>query len=201
MDNQATTNLSGNEMFLRAWVRTGSFEKGYANNPNDKGGETNHGITVKVARAYGYTGSMEDLPKTTACEIAKKQYWDVLRLDDIGALSEKIADELFDTGFLSGSSVAAIFLQRGLNTFNRSNRPTPDYDEVTEDGHLGAVTVHMLAIYLGLRKDIGEAVMLACLNCQQGNYLMEASRANKNDEEFEFGWFANRVVDKPAGVN
>ena len=36
-------------------------EGGYTNNPNDKGGETNFGITVAVARAFGYTGPMTSM--------------------------------------------------------------------------------------------------------------------------------------------
>lgn len=42
----------------RAMDATFQHEGGYVNNPNDRGGETNWGITIAVARAYGYTGPM-----------------------------------------------------------------------------------------------------------------------------------------------
>lgn len=184
-----------NQLFLSAWVKTGNFEKGYVNNPNDAGGETNGGITIAVARAYGYTGPMKDLPRTTQCDIAKKHYWDTLCLDDICAVSEKIADELFDTGFLHGVGVAAMFAQKALNLFNRSNRTPPDYPETQEDARLGKLTAHTMATFLKIRGADGEKVMLACLNCQQGSLMMELGRAHANDEDFEFGWFLNRVVE------
>ena len=38
------------------------IEGGYSNDPQDPGGETMYGITARLARAYGYTGAMRDLP-------------------------------------------------------------------------------------------------------------------------------------------
>lgn len=180
--------------FLKAWAATGRSEKGYVNNPNDSGGPTNHGITEAVARAHGYTGDMRDLPKDRATQIAKAQYWDVLRLDSVCVYSSTVAYELFDTGFLCGVGNAGTFLQRSLNCFNRSHRPEPDYPEVGEDGVLGPLTIHSLGLYMAKRGRDGEAVMLRSLNSQQGSYLMDLARRREKDEEFTFGWFLNRVV-------
>lgn len=177
--------------FDEAWAKTGAAEGGYVNNPNDSGGETNHGITVAVARAHGYTGDMKDLPMATAVAIAKAQYWDVLCLDDVAALSAAVAAELFDTGYMSGTSVAGLFLQKALNTFNRGGK---DYADVVEDGHVGKVTAYTLGLYLKARGADGERVMLRCLNSQQGAFLMDLGRRVTRDEEFEFGWFLNRVA-------
>lgn len=174
-----------------AWAKTGALEAGYSNNVNDAGGETNHGITVAVARAHGYAGDMKDLPLATATAIAKAQYWDVLGLDDIAVVSQAVAAELFDTGFMSGSSVAAIFFQKALNLFNREGK---DYAQVAEDGHAGKVTAYAFAQYMAKRGAPGETVMLRCLNSQQGAFLMDIGRKRAADEEFEFGWFLNRVA-------
>lgn len=35
-----------------------ALEGGYVNHPNDPGGETNHGVTINVARQAGYSGKM-----------------------------------------------------------------------------------------------------------------------------------------------
>jgi len=180
--------------FKEAWALTHQLEKGYSNNPSDSGGETNHGITIAVARKNGYTESMKDLPLDVAESIAKKEYWDVLRLDDIAVLSERVALELFDTGFNCGPLAAAMFLQRGLNCFNRSNRIPADYPEVTEDGKLGPLCVISLAAYFQKRGKDGELVMLRYLNAAQGMYYDTLRKARIKDEEFTFGWFLNRVT-------
>lgn len=177
--------------FDDAWAKTDAVEKGYSNNPNDSGGETNHGITIAVARAHGYTGDMKDLPLATAVAIAKVQYWDVLGLDDVAAVSPAVAAELFDTGYLSGTSVAALFFQKALNLFNRGGA---DYAEVAEDGHAGKLTAYAFAQYAAKRGADAERVMLRALNDQQGAFFMELGRRVPKDEDFEFGWFLNRVA-------
>lgn len=180
-----------NDAFKNAWARTGAVEGGYVNNPNDRGGATNHGITEVVARAHGYDGDMKDLPIEVAISIAKVQYWDILGLDDIASYSEPIADELFDTGYLSGPGVAGTFLQKALNIFNRGGA---DYPDVAEDGHPGKVTAAALARFLAIRGVDGEKVMLRCLNCQQGAFFLNIGRTTPKDEDFEFGWYLNRIV-------
>lgn len=177
--------------FDTAWAKTGALEDGYVNDPNDAGGETNHGITAAVARAHGYAGAMKDLPIATATAIAKAQYWDVMSLDDVAASSEAVAGELFDTGFMSGTSVAALFFQKALNLFNRVGQ---DYAEVAEDGHAGKLTAYAFAQFKAKRGAAADTVMLRALNSEQGAFLMDIGRKRAADEDFEFGWFLNRVV-------
>src|SRR4029077_10602029 len=122
--------MTADEMFAQAWSKTGNLEKGYVDDPKDSGGETSMGITVAVARAHGYDGPMKDLPPQTAMQIAKAAYWDILRLDDVGALSPSLAEKLFDIGFLGGIGTAGLFFQKALNIFARpdlepAQRPYP----------------------------------------------------------------------------
>ncbi|MFM0628845.1 glycoside hydrolase family 108 protein [Paraburkholderia xenovorans] len=77
-------------------------EGGYSNNPADPGGETMWGVTARVARAAGYTGPMKDLPRDTAKAIAKKLYWDPLRLDELDA---RVAFQIFDANYNGGHPV------------------------------------------------------------------------------------------------
>lgn len=77
-------------------------EGGYSNNPKDPGGETMWGVTARVARAYGYTGAMKNLPKETAKAIAKKLYWDPLRLD---TFDPRVAFQIFDANYNGGHCV------------------------------------------------------------------------------------------------
>jgi lysozyme family protein len=182
------------EQFAAAWAKTGRAEAGYVNDPNDSGGETNHGITIAVARAHGYTGEMKDLSEGQAIAIAKQAYWDVMMLDDVADLSLSIASELFDTGFLSGTVMAGHLFQKALNLFRRADLPTPLFPELAEDGHIGKMTVYAFSLYLKNRSAQGELVMLRCLNSLQGAFFVDLCRAQPKDDKFVFGWFLNRVV-------
>ena len=56
-----------------------AHEGGYVNHPQDPGGETNHGITLRTARANGYSGAMRDMTRAQAVEIYRKAFWQCYR--------------------------------------------------------------------------------------------------------------------------
>jgi lysozyme family protein len=56
---------------------------GYANDPNDASGATNHSVTEQVARAHGYKGAMASLPKGMAQEIYITTYIEAPRYADV----------------------------------------------------------------------------------------------------------------------
>ena len=51
-------------------------EGGYTDHPADRGGATNMGITHAVARANGYFGAMQALPRATAESLYRRLYWE-----------------------------------------------------------------------------------------------------------------------------
>lgn len=73
-------------------------EAGYVIDPADRGGETMWGVTVDVARSYGYTGPMRDMPRSVAFAVYADLYWHLLKLDDVAAIAPELAAELADTG-------------------------------------------------------------------------------------------------------
>ncbi|CAB3782016.1 glycoside hydrolase family 108 protein [Paraburkholderia fynbosensis] len=77
-------------------------EGGYVNNPADPGGATCWGVTERVARAHGYTGPMQTLPKETAKAIAKTVYWDPLHCDEY---DPRVGFQLVDANFNGGQTV------------------------------------------------------------------------------------------------
>jgi lysozyme family protein len=97
-------------------------EGGYTNNPDDKGGETNFGITAAVARAFGYTGPMGSMTQQVARDIYAQRYWHQPRFDDVDMVSELVAEELLDTGVNMGTATAGKFLQRALNVLNQGDK-------------------------------------------------------------------------------
>jgi lysozyme family protein len=101
-------------------------EGGYANNPKDPGGETMWGVTLRVARAYGYSGAMRDLPRDSAKIMAKKLYWDPLKLDQFDG---RVAFQIFDANYNGGHPI--IWMQAAAG--------------VTADGILGPATLNAVA--------------------------------------------------------
>ncbi len=164
------------------------LEGGYVNDPSDSGGETNFGITERVARAHGYAGAMRDLPREVAFDIYSTKYWDSVRGDQLVELSEPVAEEVVDTSVNMGPGRAGKFLQRSLNVLNREAQL---YADLTVDGDIGPATLRALGGYLATRD--ADALVRA-LNCLQGAFYIELAERREKDERFVYGWLKNRVV-------
>lgn len=165
-------------------------EGGYTNDPNDKGGETNFGVTVAVARAFGYTGPMVSMTQQVARDIYAQRYWHQPRFDDIDMASELAAEELLGTGVNMGTATAGKFLQRALNVLNQGDKTYPN---ITVDGAVGNMTIAALKAFLAARGKAGEVVLVRMLNAQQSVRYIELAEANVSQESFEYGWQLNRV--------
>ena len=166
-------------------------EAGYVNHPNDRGGPTNYGITVAVARANGYPGDMRYLPLDLARTIYKKRYIVEPKFDQVLELHEGIGTELIDTGVNMGPARAAEFLQRWLNAFNSQGSRYPD---MFVDGRLGAISLDALRKFLEWRgQSEGGMVMLKALNAAQAVRYLEIAEANRSQEDFIYGWVRSRT--------
>jgi lysozyme family protein len=174
----------------RAIEKVLAHEGGYVNDPKDSGGETNWGITIAVARAYGYAGPMRAMTREQAKAIYLARYWHSQRLDQVAAVSYDVAFEIFDTGVNQGETTGARYFQRALNVLNRGGELYPD---LQVDGRLGAVTVAAFKEYMRRRGPAGASVMLKALNCLQGAFYITLAEARAKDEAFVFGWLSNRV--------
>lgn len=173
-------------------------EAGYVNNPNDKGGETNLGITAVLANEHKKTlvnefkwdGKMKSLTKPMAVRIYEKEFWDFLNLDEIYKISPFLADKLFDIGVNVGKTRGAKWFQRALNAFNRMQK---DYADIGDDGQIGKMTLTALNGFIKARgKDAAVKNLLKALICQQGAHYLDISLSREANETFTFGWF-NRL--------
>lgn len=165
-------------------------EGGYSNDPVDPGGETNHGVTIAVARAFGYHGDMRAMSVEQAKEIYRQRYWIAPRFDAVGQQSDSIAAELFDTGVNMGTGVAGKFLQRALNVLNQGGRFYPD---IEADGRIGNMTLSALRAFLDKRGPEGEMTLLRMLNAQQSVRYIEIAEKRPTSERFSYGWQSQRV--------
>lgn len=115
-----------------------AHEGGYVNDPKDKGGPTNLGITqATLAAWFGHAVSADDVRHLTrwdATAIYRAEFWDRIRGD---LLPAGLDYALFDFAVNSGAGRAARFLQtllkaRGLYAgdidggIGAKNRPRPD---------------------------------------------------------------------------
>lgn len=110
--------------FTEALQHVLKHEGGYVDHPSDPGGETNYGITVKVARENGYLGDMRSIPMHVVADIYKRQYWDTVKCDQ---MPESVRFALFDYAVNSGPVAASKALQRVLG--------------VADDGIIGPATI------------------------------------------------------------
>lgn len=177
--------------FLNEVNKLLGVEGGYSSNKDDSGKETNWGITIATARAYGYQGPMKDLPRSLAIEIYKKKYWDIISLDLIDPIAPSIAHKLFDIAVNISPSFAAKCLQRLLNVFNRQQL---DYRDIVVDGSIGPATIKALSDFLNTRGREGENVLYYALITLQGNHYINVAEAREKDESFIYGWVKNRVA-------
>lgn len=171
--------------------RTVKHEGGYSNNPSDSGGETMWGITARVARAYGYVGEMRDMPRAEAKRIYFERFWRAQNLDDVAVISLDLATEIFDTGVNLGETAGAKFLQRLLNVLNMRGA---FWSDTVVDGRIGRMTLAALSEFKLRRGDAGMAILLRSMNDLQAAFYIELAERREKDEEFIYGWLANRVA-------
>lgn len=165
----------------------------YTNDPNDPGGETCWGISVEVARAYGYTGYMQAMTRATAMEIYTKRYWLLPQLDKLDVIVPTVAAKLFDVGVNMGQATAVRFLQRALNDLRQEGKDIL-FRAVSVDGVLGPLSLQATRIYLAARAELGLQVLLFMIRGQQAVRYMELAEQNVSQLTYEFGWENARAM-------
>lgn len=179
------------DLFDQLDAPTAAVEAGYVFNKDDAGGETNHGITVAVARENGYSGRMIDMTAAQAKAIRRTKYYIRSGVYLLAPISEAIAREVYDSGILSGVATSAIWLQRCLNVFNRGGN---DYADIFVDGGIGAQTVKALTAFMKRNGKLAEPRMLKALNSLQGEFFVSIGENRAANETFEAGWFDQRIA-------
>lgn len=167
-----------------------AVEGGYVNNPADPGGETNHGVTVQVAREHGYQGDMKALPKSAAERIYAQDYIERPNFHHVIAMSPAVGEKLVDAGVNAGPARSGRWFQQALNHLSRGGA---DYPQVAADGKVGAKTI---AAYQALERKRGRVkaceLTLKLLDAQQGAHYMSL-----NKPTFIVGWADHRLGNVP----
>lgn len=110
----------------KLWI----IEGGFVNHPNDKGGATNHGVTIVTYRHFFPNATIDDLKNMSYEQyemILQKLFWDKWKASEI--VNQSIAEMLVDWTYNSGSWGIKI-PQRILNV---------EQDGIVGNGTLNAV--------------------------------------------------------------
>ena len=145
-------------------------EGGYVNDPADRGGETNLGVTVGAWGAYLgraiQPGEMKALTVETVKPFYKSMYWDKVKGDDLPVGVDYV---VFDFAVNAGTGRAAKFLQRAVGA--------------VDDGVIGSGT-------LGLVAKTDPAKLLGNFVDQKHRFYFSLAATNPSQQKFLKGWLA-----------
>ncbi len=120
--------------FIKAFKFTLGNEGGYTNDPADRGGPTNWGITQADYSAWCASpqsaADVKMMPQATAQSIYSHRYWYPLACDKIK--NDGIGTAFFDIGVVRGIAVPPRYAQEICNTHGAS---------LVLDGHIGPLTL------------------------------------------------------------
>lgn len=153
--------------FIKKW------EGGFVNDPKDKGGATNMGVTIATFRQFfGVSQSIEQLKKITEEQwtyIFKKGYWDAFRADEIQ--SQAVANILVDWAWCSGTVTAIKQVQRLLG--------------VQADGIVGTQTLKAINAQI-------PQFLIAKIKNARIAFVQNIVKRNPSQKRFITGWL-NRI--------
>lgn len=163
-----------------------AVEGGYVNHPSDPGGETNMGITKRVAVENGYKGPMRTLPRSVAESIYYDKYLVAPGYAPLIAVDAAVTEELFDTTVNMGPARPARWFRRSINELCADDLP-----------EAGRVTQSVLVSFKICQQQKGAArlcrEMLDSLDAKQKAEYARLVRVNPKLKVFYKGWVNHRI--------
>jgi lysozyme family protein len=184
---QTRASDGGEDSFQEAVKAVLGFEGGYANDPDDRGGETNFGVTAGTLAAARKAGvvdrsDVKGLTRDEAAKIYKSQFWDKYGL---GELPQPVGLVMFDLNVNHGPGGMAKIAQRAVNDLGK---------RLGIDGRWGAQT---RAAVKALAEADPKGFAAALLRERKAYYDGIISR-NPSQAKFKKGWYDNRLVKLAA---
>lgn len=150
-----------------------SFEGGFVNDPKDRGGATNRGVTIGTWRSQGYDKNgdgvidVKDLRLITAedaTRIMRRNYWNRYRADSIN--DQSVANILVDWLWLSGRW-AIVLVQEMLG--------------LKADGIVGPKTIAAI-------NSVSPAALFVRIKDRRVRYIDDLIKRKPSQKHFENGW-------------
>lgn len=154
------------------------WEGGYVNNPLDKGGETNLGVTanaLRVAQGKGLADkslTVRDLTREAVAPIYEDLYWKPAHCP---MMSYDMAVVVFDSAVNHGVKTSIRLMQRGLNALG---------SHLSEDGIWGRNTENDLTLALAYYPTGAALAMIQ----KRAEYYDAIVRSNPTQKAFLNGW-------------
>jgi lysozyme family protein len=185
------------EKFKNAYQATMKNEGGYANDPNDHGGETWRGIARNFWGSWAgwkiVDGIKSQKPASLNAALSasaplaglvldfyKQNFWDPLKLDLVD--SNQISLQLFDISVNAGTARGAKMLQGAVNHFRAGN-------PIAVDGKIGPATI-------GAANAIGHEALYNQINTLRAAFYEDIIRRDPTQERFRKSWFSRIGVFK-----
>ncbi len=178
-------------------------EGGFVNNPLDKGGATNWGVTqttynqymsAKLGKTYSSTvDEIKKMPMDIAIDIYKKLYWDKIQGDKIRKYTVALA--IFDQAINRGVSSAVKQAQRVVKKLDPMG-----FAKITEDGVMGPATLTAL-------NSIAEKPFIDNYLSESKLFYQNIVQRNPSQSVFLTGWLnritslSNELTKKIGSIN
>lgn len=176
--------------FGKAWEITRGFEGGLVDNPADRGGITNRGISLKFLKELGDTdqdgyldgdlnhdglvdrADVLGVTDADARRLAYRLFWAKMRCDDLH--SQGVAAKLFDLSLNMGPGAAALVLQRALRAC---------LCPIKEDGLIGPKTI-------AAANSVDEAPLVAAMRSEAAAIYRMIVARDSTQGTFSKGWLS-----------
>lgn len=156
-------------------------EKGFVNHPNDRGGATKYGITIKTLSLWRKKAcTIDDVKNLTLAEakqIYKAWYWDAVKADSLRSYA--VAYALFDQAVNRGEDTAIKRAQKIVG--------------VKQDGKVGPITINAL-------NSFPEKTFISMWAEESRASYGRIIASDPTQKDFEDGW-NNRIRDLEKYLN
>lgn len=185
--------------FETAFRCTDKAEGGYADDPDDSGGETFRGIARNFHPGWSGWARIDEIKRTlvrvrwnaemrlaTADQVEafyRTFYWHPIQGDALP--DQDVANILYDAAVNQGTHPAACFLQEALNLLNRNGS---DYLDLVVDGKIGPRTLAALQVHL--RGEKSPALLLKVVGFLRMEQWVNLMRRKPSQEKFARSWLA-----------
>ncbi|MBD5608260.1 MAG: hypothetical protein HDQ93_05355 [Desulfovibrio sp.] len=186
--------------FVIANMFTQKWEKGYVNHPNDPGGATYNGVSLRFLKQTGTDINGDGVidardilelyrkkDQAKVDEIFYKAFWQDQKLDQYPCLSLQIG--LYDTGVNTGRTQTAKFLQRACNAVSPSAK-------LDVDGIIGkrSLAATLELIHYGRGMELSKIFVIKRQDFHDTLVNNSPYRDGRDYRPFAKGW-RNRVND------